>query len=177
MSLLAPVLPIFPTACPAGRGGGGEQLGGSLAASQGQRTTHTLTIAVSSVRTEPEEQLCVFGGNQDKVKSHPFPPCSLPRGAAECAVYGLFLSMQLRGHGLGQHSLTKFSNQPWHAAGRGQEILLHITLGHNSGISIPLPRGKLCELTPFWQIREFNGMDIACFIPVGLSVGDQPWAC
>lgn len=149
-----------------------------MAASQGQRTTHILTTAVSSVRTELEEQLRMFGGNQDKVKvkSHPFPPCSLPRGTAECAVYGLFLSLQLRGHGLGQHSLTKFSNQRWHAAGRGHEILLHITLGHNSGISIPLPRGKLCELTRFWQIREFNGMDIACFIPVGLSVVDQPWA-
>lgn len=75
---------------------GAEQLGGRLAATQGQRTTHTLTFTVSGVRREPQEQLYMCGGNQGKVKSHPFPPCSFLRGAAECAVHSLFLSTQLR---------------------------------------------------------------------------------
>lgn len=75
---------------------------------------------------------------------------------------------------LSQHAAekTKFSDQHWHTAGQGQEIHLHVTLGQNSGVRVSLPRGKLCEFTQFWQIREFNGMDTACFI----HLRDQPWA-
>lgn len=46
---------------------------------------HTFWLLWYRVRREPEERLCMFGGNQGNVKSHPFPPCSFLRGAAEHA--------------------------------------------------------------------------------------------
>lgn len=48
---------------------------------------------------------------------------------------------------------TRLGQDTNQTAGQGQEILLHIILGRNSGIHIPLPRGKLCELPHFgrWE--------------------------
>lgn len=64
-------------------------------------------------------------------------------------------------------------------AGQGQEILLHIILGHNRH-SHTTPKRQTVWAAPFWQMREFNGMHIASSIPVNLSVRGQActhWLC
>lgn len=118
--------------------------------------------------SDPEEKFCMFGGKQGKVKLHPFPPCSFLTSVAEHAVYGFFLSTQLRGRGLSLHSHTEFLE---HAA------TLLVRAKKHSPTSFLAPVQALTYHSQeadciFWQVRVFNGMDIAHFMPVNLCVGD-----
>lgn len=160
-NLLAPVLPTFPMACPAE--GGGRAAGWEIGCQPGPaHRTHFDRYGIKCQKEASGATLHVWREpGQGQITS--FSSLLFPGGCSRmCSVQPL-----------SQHAAekTKFSDQHWHTAGQGQEIHLHITLGQNSGIRIPLPRGKLCELTQFWQIREFNGMDTAYFI----HLRDQPW--